>query len=441
MSRDRSERRARISLRTRLSLVALAVSAVAVALLGAVVLTALHRNLVASSKEVLREQTAAVLATVDVDAAGRLSVAEPGDRSTLDAATWVFDGSQVLERANAREDVQRRVRELVGRGDGFARGPDDLLLHAQAVRLADRQVGTIVAARSPAADDRSEHLVQLTVLGLGALVLLGAFFATRVTVGRALRPVSELTTQAAEWSALDVTRRFGTGARPVELAELAATLDGVLDRLSAVLRREQQLTAELSHELRTPLARVVGEMELAQSRERTPEELGAAHAAVLRAAHRMTDILATLLAGAQTGPTPGRCDVVLVLTELAAQHPQGAVVVDPGPSPTAGVEQRVLARVVSPLVDNALRYARTPVRLSVTAGPTVLVTDDGPGVPADLVETVFEPGFRGDRSDGHPGGGLGLPLARRLAREAGGDVILRSGSPSGAVAVVTLPSG
>ena len=83
-----------------------------------------------------------------------------------------------------------------------------------------------------------------------------------------LRPVARMTRQAAAWSEHDLDRRFALGEPHDELTELAATLDGLLDRLAASLRREQRFSAELSHELRTPLARVIAEAELALRRER-----------------------------------------------------------------------------------------------------------------------------------------------------------------------------
>src|SRR5437868_11169455 len=76
-----------------------------------------------------------------------------------------------------------------------------------------------------------------------------------------------MTRQAADWSEHDLDHRFALGAPHDELTELAATLDGLLDRLAASLRHERRFSAELSHELRTPLARVLAE----RSEEHTSE--------------------------------------------------------------------------------------------------------------------------------------------------------------------------
>ena len=108
---------------------------------------------------------------------------------------------------------------------------------------------------------------------LAVLLLSGAYLVLHAGVARALRPVEEMTNQAARWSTDDVDRRFGDHRRPTELDNLAMTLDALLDRLSAVLRNERQLSAEISHELRTPLARAMAEIQLMlqlPDRARTP---------------------------------------------------------------------------------------------------------------------------------------------------------------------------
>jgi signal transduction histidine kinase len=110
-----------------------------------------------------------------------------------------------------------------------------------------------------------------------------------------------------------------------------------------------------------------------------------------------------------------------------------------------GVETDVAERVLAPLIENACRYGASSVKIVIErqAGAVMFtVQDDGPGVSEELLERIFEPGWRdgvGRQHNGH-GAGLGLPLARRLARAAGGDVRAESGGDGGRF-TARLPPG
>ncbi len=236
------------------------------------------------------------------------------------------------------------------------------------------------------------------------------YLLTRAIVGRALRPVAEMSTRAARWSELGAAERFGTGHRPDELASLATNLDELLDRLAAVLRHEQLQTAELSHQLRTPLARIVAETDWLTARPRDAAGQHASHQAIAAAAGTMRHICDTLLseARARTGQPPGRCRLPAMADHLAEQyarqHPDAPPLsVRGGAAVTAGVSPALVERMLTPLLDNARRYAATAVTLTFAqtpAGVELTVADDGPGVPAETGPAVFEPGRRADPDDG-----------------------------------------
>jgi signal transduction histidine kinase len=109
----------------------------------------------------------------------------------------------------------------------------------------------------------------------------------------------------------------------------------------------------------------------------------------------------------------------------------------------ASAEPALVERILAPLVENAARHARTRATVNVSrhgAWVEVAVEDDGPGVAPAEATAIFEPGVRGSAADGHDGAGLGLSLARRLARSAGGDVEADADAPGGRF-VVRLPIG
>jgi signal transduction histidine kinase len=431
------------TLRGRLTVVALLAAAAAIAVLTVAFNVVLSHRLDADANARLRSQAAAASSTI-VRQNGGLVVRESPDDAALDRHVWVYAGTRALERPVAEPELQRAADALAGRRDVF----DDvagqrLRLYAAPVTADGRQVGTVVTGESLDAYYRTTRVALVGSVGLAA-VLLGAVFAlTWVIIGRALRPVREMTRSAAAWTEHDPGRRFGATPRPDELGELARTFDGLLDRLAASLRHEQRLSAELSHELRTPLTRIMAEVELLQRRERSAADREDAHAAIARNAAQMDGILKTLMAAARAEAhlDAGRSEVGGALSRAAADlaraggEPHIAVDVQRLARPLmAGVDSEVVDRIVAPLVDNAARHARARVTLSAAPADgrvVVSVRDDGPGVPAQDRERIFEPGRAGRRGNGHGGAGLGLALSRRLARAAGGDVTLAPGPPGG----------
>jgi signal transduction histidine kinase len=434
---------------TALALVAVTIAVVLVVIAFNVVLGSALRGDVDSR---LRSQAAAAATTVE-SAGGRLKLRESPDDAAIDAQVWIFDTERAVSRPSAPAAVQHAADALAGRSHVFARvAAPEFRLYALALTDRGRRVGTLVAARSLAAYDRTTDVALVGTLVLAVLVLGAVFAVTWLTIGRALRPVTAMTRSAADWSEREPGRRFGPASRPDELEELARTFDALLDRLAASLRHEQRLSAELSHELRTPLARIVAEMELLQRRERSAEDRGEAYEVVARSAEQMSRILETLMAAAraESQPERGRSDVTQVLAAvaeewtapLAERGVRLAVRAGEGPQ-RVGAEADVIERVIAPLLDNARRYAHSEVTVVARHADghvRIEVRDDGPGVTAEDAVRLFEPGFRGARVNGHAGAGLGLSLAQRLARAAGGEVSAQPDAGAGATFVVELPA-
>jgi signal transduction histidine kinase len=261
-----------------------------------------------------------------------------------------------------------------------------------------------------------------------------------------------MTRQAAAWSERDLDHRFALGPPRDELTELAATLDGLLDRLAASLRRERRFSAELSHELRTPLARVLAESELALRRPRDAGEYRAALEVIHRSAEQLARTVDALVAAArhESGGARGTADASTVAegaagacAGLSAERGIDLQVTRPLHPLRVGVEADLAERILQPVLENACRYGASHVRLSVTAedsGVLYAIEDDGPGVAEDERERIFEPGVRGRSQNGGPGAGLGLALARRLARSVEGDVAVEPAA-RGARFTVRLPAG
>jgi signal transduction histidine kinase len=289
--------------------------------------------------------------------------------------------------------------------------------------------------------ERLEGSVLLGSIVIAALLALAGFLAIRGAVDGALRPVAAMTHDAAAWSAHDLDQRFDLGPRRDELTGLAATLDNLLGRIAASRRHEQRFASEVAHELRTPIARMRGRAELAlRAGPGGDEERAEALASVVAEVDRLTRAIDALLAVArrETDPTAESVDLAAVAREAA----DGATVVQAAAElPRGEGDPEVVRRALAPLLENAHRHASSRVELVLSASGgrvRVAVRDDGPGVPVALGERAFDPGVRGDGQNDDGGAGLGLALARRLARSCGGDVTLGDG-PGGCF-VLDLPA-
>jgi len=426
----------RLGVRTRLLLAA--VGAVALALVIGVTAfnLVLSQRLAASATSLARAQAAAELSSLSV-VGGRL-VAPTGleGRGAVGSPIWVFAGPTILERPRAPASLTRAARRLA-EGPGRTLSPDGRVsLYALPVTVRGRRIGTVVAGVPLAPYNETATIALVGSLGLAFALLAAVALLCHWILGKALLPVSRMTEDAAAWSDHDLDRRFDRGEPYDELTRLAATLDALLERLSASLRHEQRLTAELSHELRTPLAKIAAETELALRRERSSDEYRASLEAVHRNAGQMTRAVEALLTAARQEaggirPTSDaregvRATVEAVRDEAESAGMQIRLSVPARPVEVA-IESELLERIVHPLLDNAVRYGQSQVSVDVRVSGTtafVEVADDGAGLGADETDTVFEPGTRGSAAVADPrGAGLGLALARRLARSAGGEVV------------------
>ncbi len=399
----------------------------------------------------LKARSEAVAATVRVES-GRLAIAA-GNDAALDAGTSIYYGRTLVEGSELSGAL---VAELVQRGrrtaDRQALGPVKYL--AVPVTSHHRQVGTIVVSSDIGARSRTEWIVGGASVAVIAMMLLFTFFALRATIGRAMRPVRVMGEQASAWGEADLDRRFDPDAGPLELRRLALTLNELLERIAATLRHERQFTAELSHELRTPLAHLHADVDLlatAVADDESPEPVDAADLERLQTSiRRLEGLVEGALAPArlQQPTAAGLGRVSDVLSGLT--HPLRTPSEDAGPGPlivsgrtdlVLSVDADVARRALAPVVENAWRYAEHQVLIEISAAgglASITVIDDGGRLPRESVENIFEPGFRAEPDDGHPGAGLGLALTRRIARAAGGDATAGV-SPGRTAITLTLP--
>lgn len=321
-----------------------------------------------------------------------------------------------------------------------------------------RVLGAVVVSRTPLSPLKALWQDRLALAAAAALLLGVVVLVTLWTQAAILRPLRRL---------LDQAQRFTRGPAaapiahpdppapvesPLEVGEISRALSEMAAALAARTRYLKDFTTALSHELKTPLTSMRGAVELLQEHgaTMTPTQrdtfLRQLAADIARMERLVRRTLEQVRADA-AHPGSGRCDVAATLRALCARHADDTLRIelqlDPDPG-TAAVGDEALEAILAPLLDNTRLHGRAG-RPQATAriharrdGGTLHIelTDDGPGIPAEHAERVFQPFFTTARE--HGGTGLGLHFARTLAEALGGTLTLLPSSP-GARFVLTLP--
>jgi len=270
-------------------------------------------------------------------------------------------------------------------------------------------------------------------------------------VGRTLRPVEDIRTGVAEISATDLHRRVPVPKARDEIGRLAETMNTMLGRLETSMERQQRFVGDASHELRSPLARMRTEIEvdLATVPENIyRDRLQSIREEVLGVQRLVEDLL--LLAQLDADQVPARVEPVdlddLVLVEGRRLSIDGRVAVDMSGVSGAQVtgDPYQLARAIRNLSDNAERHASHAVifTLAESDGKAIFtIGDDGPRIPAEHADKIFERFVRADQARGQEtgGSGLGLAITREIIERHGGMVEVDTARDAGALFIVTLP--
>ncbi|MEN3539196.1 ATP-binding protein [Microbispora sp. ZYX-F-249] len=437
----------RQSLRFRVTAAATAVLALALAVSAYVFVAVLGEALVRRIDDQVYQRAREIVALSDAD---RLSDPVVSADNTivqvLDRDGRVVDATPNTDRlvpllpAPAREAAVRAGEPLFLDGRPYAL-PGTLRVR---VLGADRGV-TVIVARS-FAEVESSLVTTGHVLIAGMPLLLALLAAVSwLVVGRTLRPIALLRRGAAEVGATARSRRLPVPEARDEVHALATTLNDMLGRLEEADARQRALVSDAAHELRSPLASMRLQLEVALSHPEGQDWKETAEGVLedtLRLSRLAEDLLA--LARLDEGRLGRREPVDLAeLARRTAERHGLALDLGPGPSPVVVGDALDLRRVLANLVGNALRHAASTVRIGVRADGAVAeltVTDDGPGIPPEDRERVFDRFTRLDdaRSRDDGGAGLGLAIVRTTVEAHGGTVHLEDASP-GLRAVVRIP--
>ena len=468
------KRRKRVgSVRLRITIFATAVVAVAL-IIGSFALLGLFRGALLRSQSGAAAQRAESVAALAINGvipnplpsldAPRLTLVQVLDqRGTIVAASEQLRGSGPLA------DLNQGRRKIVHEINGLHDGP-------WLTEVAHLSVGgkplTFIIVTSLTEYTRSADLLHKSILiTVPVLVLLVAIIVWLV-VGRALRPVETMRAEVENITGHRLDRRVAAPTSNDEISRLALTLNDMLDRVQQSSDAQRRFVADASHELRTPIANIRIAVEVANAHPELADWPAVAEDVLHqdeRMQHLTNDLL--LLAKADAGQSALRRGPVdlrrVVATEMQRPVPADRALTAAATSTTAatstiGTSQQPrfddcvaddcvvdgdadqLSRMLTNLVDNALRHASHTVTLSVVAterSVRLTVADDGPGIPTSDRDHVFDPFVRLDqhRARDQGGTGLGLSIVRRVIQAHGGTIEIVDSVPApGATFVVTL---
>ena len=283
------------------------------------------------------------------------------------------------------------------------------------------------------------------VVGLAVATGLLTLVVVRWLIGRSLRPVEEMRRQLTTITATDLDARIAPPPTGDEIEELGHTLDATIGRLSSAVAANERFVADAAHELRSLITGVRAAIEV-EAAGRDSALLDESIAELDRAA-RLVDDLLVLARRQGDAPPAGEVDLDDVArTAVGAfrvRHPDVEVEASLAPTRVRG-DADGLRRVITNLLDNAARHGggRVMVELRTDAEHAVMrVADDGPGIPIEDRERVFERFARLDESRARAtgGSGLGLAIVRELVEAHGGTVAVDGPETAGACFVVVVP--
>jgi signal transduction histidine kinase len=312
----------------------------------------------------------------------------------------------------------------------------------------------LLVGRDMAAQRRfRDAMMDALVLALGVSILLAlaaAWMLSRVVMSR----VGEIDQAARAFMTGDLDRRVAERRGRDEFDRLAATLNAMFERISALMSEMRTVTDSLAHDLRTPLTRLKTQVARAADQELPPERRAEALASASEEADRVLASFSTMIdiARAESGAAQAQfapVDLAQIVRDVGELHEPLAEesglalhIHAPAPVPIRGHAQ-FLSQMLSNLIDNAVKYAAAGREVRVSAvvdgeEAVLAVADRGPGVPSERRAEALKRFGRLDDARSKPGSGLGLSLAATIARLHGGRLLLEDNAP-GLRVVVRIP--
>ena len=322
------------------------------------------------------------------------------------------------------------------------------------IEEANGQPYTIQVAQDRSTDDRfTKEFGALVAVVLAFGILASILIAITVTK-RGLRPLGEMTRSLGRIGPTHLNERVSPAGWPRELQPLAVAFDAMLKRLDDSFTRLSQFSADLAHELRTPITNILGEAQVALTRDRTPAEYRETIESTIGECERLSGIVDNLLFVARVDAArepiaPTRFDARGAVEKIASFYQMIAddhhVTIRCSGEGQIYADSALFERAVGNLVDNALHF--TPEQGSIqivlaehAANFEVAVSDNGCGIAPEHLPRVFDRFYRVKSSRGSDGAGLGLALVKSIVDLHGGSARIQSEVGRGTTVTLIFPN-
>lgn len=420
---------------------------------GVAAVTLQRRALVAAIDESLIARAGDVIAIIDSGEIPEQLTFGGGDDAfiqVIDEQGFVVAAGGDLENASAASEDRPQPGAMTTRTYVLPNDDEPVRLIGVST-ISEQQTFTVLAgATLEQVEEATRSLAVL--LAVGVPLLIGSVAITIwFVIGRALRPIEAIRAEVASITDLELDRRVPLTDVDDEVGRLAETMNQMLSRLEQSSIRQRRFVADASHELRSPLAVIRAQLEVDIA---YPEiaDWSRTNAVVLDEALRMQRLVDGLLllaqADAATSATPHEVVDIddFVFDRVAQIQARTPVTIDT--TRVSGAQVRAdpggLDQAIRNLLENGVRYAERRVEIGLTESHgvvTLVIEDDGPGIPAGERVNVFERFTRLDeaRDRAHGGVGLGLAITKEIVRQGGGTIYVEDSSLGGARFVIELP--
>ncbi|NMO03653.1 HAMP domain-containing histidine kinase [Gordonia sp. TBRC 11910] len=442
--------------RVRLTALVTVLLAAALAIAAAIMLFLVHASLTDSADAATGSRALAVASVVQVETVAGIDADALAATTGIDVVQVIDSRGRLVAGTHGVRGIAHVLPMSAGTRrtvDGVTYGADPTEYRASVVGVATSSgaVTIVVGAAEGPIDSVVTTVAVLLALVFPIILVLLAGSAFYVS-GRTLRPVARIRAQVSTITSTDLRKRVSVPRTHDEIAGLARTMNQMLARLNEAREQQLRFVGDASHELRSPLMTIVGILDIARTTGEPIDEstiTGMLFPEAQRLQQLVDDLL--LLAKSDERGTPLRVsdvDVDDIVGEQVRRLEQLS---------TVGVAARIAAmrvrgdrakldRALRNVVDNAVRYARSRVEVSMAVDSArqvgaVVVSDDGPGIPAEDRERVLDRFVRLDshRERGSGGAGLGLAIVDEIVRAHHGGVRIGSSQLGGAEVVITLP--